>query len=244
MTGTKPFLRWAGSKQKLLPKLISFWQPSYKRYVEPFMGSACLFFRIQPAHALLSDINCDLVDTFISVRDEAENVYGEMIKLPLGMKSYYKLRSLNPAGLTAAQRAARFIYLKRAPIYTAQSIFMIRQTLNIKSENWWSVMPRKGNMLNSLPLLEKIVKQIYSIDKMITNDLKQIDNRNFITLKYRDVCINIEAVNVQVGKFLGPKIKSRLGAKHPITHFEEKKKVSDEIYDQLENEIRKLDWSL
>jgi len=40
----KPFLRWAGSKRKQVTRLASFWTPEHKRYVEPFAGSACLFF--------------------------------------------------------------------------------------------------------------------------------------------------------------------------------------------------------
>jgi DNA adenine methylase len=40
----QPFLRWAGSKRKQLPILSRFWNVDFARYVEPFMGSACLFF--------------------------------------------------------------------------------------------------------------------------------------------------------------------------------------------------------
>lgn len=77
------------------------------------MGSACLFFNISPPHALLSDINGELVNTFNAVRHQVENVYKEMIRLPLGEEGYYKVRSRNPTTLTTAQRAARFIYLNR-----------------------------------------------------------------------------------------------------------------------------------
>lgn len=109
----RPFLRWAGSKHKLLPKLIPFWRPAYGRYVEPFMGSACLFFKIQPMRGLLSDINSELVGTFIAVRDQPKIVYREITRLSLGRESYYKVRALNTANLSAARRAARFIYLNR-----------------------------------------------------------------------------------------------------------------------------------
>lgn len=41
----KSFLKWAGSKKKLLPELRNYWNPDrHQRYVEPFVGSAQLFF--------------------------------------------------------------------------------------------------------------------------------------------------------------------------------------------------------
>jgi DNA adenine methylase len=52
-----PFLRWAGSKRRLLPILQAFWMKKHKRYVEPFAGSACLFFAIKPVKAILGDLN-------------------------------------------------------------------------------------------------------------------------------------------------------------------------------------------
>ena len=63
-TNAKPFLRWAGSKRKQLPTLSRFWNADFTRYVEPFMGSACLLFELNPKNALISDINYDLVRTF------------------------------------------------------------------------------------------------------------------------------------------------------------------------------------
>jgi len=42
----KPFLRWAGSKRKQLTRLAQFWTDSHRRYIEPFAGSACLFFEL------------------------------------------------------------------------------------------------------------------------------------------------------------------------------------------------------
>ena len=49
----KPFLRWAGSKRKQLPRLGSFWSKHHNGYVEPFAGSACLFFALAPDSAVL-----------------------------------------------------------------------------------------------------------------------------------------------------------------------------------------------
>lgn len=77
------------------------------------MGSAALFFRLKPKAALLSDINSELVDTFIAVRDHPRAVYNRYKKLPQGKDNYYKIRSMNSSTMTYLDRAARFIYLNR-----------------------------------------------------------------------------------------------------------------------------------
>lgn len=110
---SRPFLRWAGSKRQLLPKLTVYWRPDFKRYVEPFMGSACLFFAIQPRRAILSDLNANLVNTFLAVRDDVGAVATELCTYPLNKERYYELRALDPTKMFPVQAAARFIYLNR-----------------------------------------------------------------------------------------------------------------------------------
>jgi DNA adenine methylase len=109
----KPFLKWAGSKRKQLPILSEYWDPSYKRYVEPFMGSACLFFYLNPKKAILNDLNSELVATYKAVRDHTNQVTDALYKLPRGKESYYEIRSKDPNELNQIEAAARFIYLNR-----------------------------------------------------------------------------------------------------------------------------------
>ena len=108
-----PFLRWAGSKRQHLPLLRSFWSDNFSRYVEPFAGSAALFFNISPSRALLGDVNKELVTTFKTVRDNPGRVYKALASIPKGRSHYNELREVNPGSLPPIKRAARFIYLNR-----------------------------------------------------------------------------------------------------------------------------------
>jgi DNA adenine methylase len=109
-----PFLRWAGSKRKLLPKLRSFWTKDHKRYVEPFAGSACLFFALNPQKAIIGDLNPELIATYIEVKYRLAAVMTELAKLaPWDKEEYLRLRSLDISSLKPQARAARFIYLNR-----------------------------------------------------------------------------------------------------------------------------------
>lgn len=107
----KPFLRWAGSKVQLIPSIQQFWQPRHRRYVEPFCGSACLFFSIKPEAALLSDLNEELICTLERVQLSADTIVECLSRMKADEKAYYKIRSLDPSNLSPNERAARFIYL-------------------------------------------------------------------------------------------------------------------------------------
>lgn len=113
MTPITPILRWAGSKRKSLPVLESFWNETFKRYVEPFAGSAALFFRLQPGAAVLGDINEHLIETYEVVRDRPDDVHGAVSRIPRTETEYYRIRARNPARLNAFTRAVRFVYLNR-----------------------------------------------------------------------------------------------------------------------------------
>jgi DNA adenine methylase len=109
----RSFLRWAGSKKQILPILQNHWDSTFTRYVEPFAGSACLFFRIQPERALLGDINRELISTYIEVKYRVPQVIQELNKLEKGRDNYLKLRGMNVSKLSRSAKAARFIYLNR-----------------------------------------------------------------------------------------------------------------------------------
>jgi DNA adenine methylase len=109
-----PFLRWAGSKRSLIPVLQKYWKNSHRRYLEPFAGSACLFFALKPPRAILGDLNSELISTYLEIKYRLEAVNNELEKLPAADKAHYlRLRSVSTKDLKAAERAARFIYLNR-----------------------------------------------------------------------------------------------------------------------------------
>lgn len=109
-----PFLRWAGSKRLLVPTLRTYWKEHHKRYLEPFVGSACLFFALRPPRAILGDVNSDLISTYLEVKYRLPSVLDALAVLPPSdREEYYRLRAFRPEDLPRAGRAARFIYLNR-----------------------------------------------------------------------------------------------------------------------------------
>lgn len=116
----RPFLKWAGGKTRLLPQLAALYPPGdLWRYVEPFVGSAAVFFHVrsclEPRRILLADDNPELIGVYAAVRDDVASV----IRLLEGHRRkhssdhYYAVRGQVPSKLEAAARAARMIYLNR-----------------------------------------------------------------------------------------------------------------------------------
>ncbi len=110
---SSPLFRWAGSKRKLLPSLIECSPRRFIRYIEPFAGSACLFFALKPQQAVLGDINQELLKTYEVIRSHPRLVARAAHSFKNSVEEYYKLRRVSPHKLDPIERAARFVYLNR-----------------------------------------------------------------------------------------------------------------------------------
>ncbi|MCD2511575.1 Dam family site-specific DNA-(adenine-N6)-methyltransferase [Comamonas endophytica] len=86
----------------------------FGRYLEPFAGSAVLFFEILPARAVLGDLNPEIFATYSAIRDNPLDVLYYLSSIPQTSEAYYTLRAVDPSSLTRVQRAARLIYLMKS----------------------------------------------------------------------------------------------------------------------------------
>jgi len=113
-----PFLRWAGGKSKILALLAPLVPPpsEYGRYLEPFLGSGALFFKICPNDALLADANRHLINCFRQVAMRPRRVW-LLLEQHVRHHSRDHFLSIRELGLghgSPLQRAARFIYLNKS----------------------------------------------------------------------------------------------------------------------------------
>ena len=115
----RPFLKWAGGKRQLLPDLMVRLPECFAAYHEPHVGSGVLFFELAARgvlpQAYLSDVNPSLIDTYIAVRDQVEDVIAILKKHQRrhDQDYYYLVRAIDPSRLPLAGRAARIIYLNK-----------------------------------------------------------------------------------------------------------------------------------
>lgn len=111
--GLRPFLKWAGGKRWLAETLAPYFEQCSHRYFEPFLGSGAVFFRYLPQKASLGDANAELINCYVTLRDDyraVETALRELAKMHPD-ESYYDVRSWSPD--SAVESAARFLYLNR-----------------------------------------------------------------------------------------------------------------------------------
>ena len=59
-----PIVKWAGGKSPLRDALQARSPRRFRRYFEPFLGGAALYFRLAPRFGVLSDCNADLINMY------------------------------------------------------------------------------------------------------------------------------------------------------------------------------------
>lgn len=85
-TNANPFLKWAGGKNQLLNQIRSYYPfkkyPHITKYAEPFVGGGAVLFDILNNYSLdkvyISDINQDLIDLYLVIRDDVENFINQL----------------------------------------------------------------------------------------------------------------------------------------------------------------------
>lgn len=107
----KPFLKWAGGKRALIPSLSKLIPQDFNRYFEPFLGGGALFFELNPSRSILSDVNVELINAYLQIKNNPNDVIRKLKKIRHCKEEYYKIRSQRPKSVVS--RAARFIYLNR-----------------------------------------------------------------------------------------------------------------------------------
>jgi len=108
-----PFLKWAGGKRWIADRLVKLLSTGSGTYIEPFLGGGAVFFALQPAHAILSDSNPELINAYKALVADASRVH-LLLRAHHRLHSveyFYAMRAYKPR--CEFRRAARFIYLNR-----------------------------------------------------------------------------------------------------------------------------------
>lgn len=104
-----------GEIKKHLPKGIAG-----MTYYEPFVGAGAVFFDLQPGKAVISDVNEQLMLTYIVIKDHIEDLIELLNEHQSNHNNdyYYRIRDMDRDSKTLveisdAEKAARLIYLNK-----------------------------------------------------------------------------------------------------------------------------------
>lgn len=112
----KPFLKWAGSKYKIIARIVAS-LPKGQQLIEPFAGSGAVFLNTNFDEYLIADTNADLINLFQQIQTHGKDfiAYGETFFTPENNTEagFYILRDEFNACQDISKKSALFVYLNR-----------------------------------------------------------------------------------------------------------------------------------
>jgi DNA adenine methylase len=113
---SKPFLKWAGGKYRILDNILRE-LPQGTRFVEPFAGSCAVYLNTNFPKALIADLNADLISLYRHIQREGEDFihYCASFFNPRNntRERYIALRGRLNSSSDARERAAILLYVNR-----------------------------------------------------------------------------------------------------------------------------------
>ena len=126
----KPFLKWAGGKTQLLEEIRRKYPAKIERYCEPFVGGGAVLLDVlanfQPKEVLINDINPELTNTYVHIRDDVEGMIEALSEMQEAFwrrneeerKEYFYARrerfnELIKQGVSTKEKAALFIFINK-----------------------------------------------------------------------------------------------------------------------------------
>ena len=114
---TYPIVKWVGGKRQLMFELLKNMPKNYNRYFEPFIGGGALFFELQPENAYVSDMNEELINLYLVVRDNVEELITDLKTHEITKEYFLQIRNVDRTegykNWSKIKKASRFIYLNR-----------------------------------------------------------------------------------------------------------------------------------
>ena len=107
------FLKWPGGKNWFIKKQSHRLPTQYNRYIDPFLGGGSVFFFMEPTEAILSDVNKELIQTYLAIKQDWRKLDRTLQYHSRRHNDdyYYEIRKQKPREITSI--AARMIYLNR-----------------------------------------------------------------------------------------------------------------------------------
>ena len=128
----KPFVKWVGGKSQLLEEIRKKYPQKIETYCEPFVGGGAVLFDIlqkfQPKEVLINDINKELINTYLQVKNHCEELINQLNELQTQYKKlgqedrkvlFYEKRTrynalkVNGDELENLEKATLFIFLNK-----------------------------------------------------------------------------------------------------------------------------------
>lgn len=159
---TKPLIRWAGGKSRLLKHLLPL--PEHTAYVEPFAGGlALLLAKSRSTVEVVNDLNGDLVTLYRCVQFHPDALIAEIQWTLNSRRNLYDF--LAQPGLTDLQRAARWLIRNKTGFGTSMTSY------GVSRQSSGSATGSRENVLQAIrelsARLDKVSVENLSYERML-----------------------------------------------------------------------------
>lgn len=108
----------------------------------------------------------------------------------------------NAAFLAEAMEPVVFLFVKRHPFFTMQSLLEARRKFFGDERHWYSVKPREFDQLESLDPFEQVAGQTYYVNRGIAQELERVDRSRYVEIDYEEFCRDPMALDRKLARLL------------------------------------------
>jgi DNA adenine methylase len=141
-------IKWVGGKRQLLPEILPRIPASYNNYHEPFFGGGSVFFSIadEKRKYYLTDSNQELINTYLTIRDNIDNLIIDLQKHINTEEYYHQIRSIDRSesfqNWGRVERASRFLFLNKTSF---NALYRTNKQSQVNSPYGWYKNPNIVN---------------------------------------------------------------------------------------------------
>lgn len=113
-----PVVKWVGGKRQIIQDITNNLPDKCATYYEPFLGGGAVLFHRQPQKAIVNDINEELINVYIVIRDNVEELIQDLKKHQNEAEYFYEIREKDRdkekySKMANIEKASRILYLNK-----------------------------------------------------------------------------------------------------------------------------------
>ena len=135
---------------------------------------------------------------------------------------------------------ANFIFMRRDPVYTVQSILMAKRRLGIPANKLWSIRPANYRKLEEMREIDQVVNQVHSLETQIYRDKKLFPEENFFEVRYEELVADAKNSLKKILDFLH--IHRHQIPEIPTVSKGNHQQLPDEEFEEIQHKVNLLNW--
>ena len=139
---------------------------------------------------------------------------------------------------------ARYIIVRRDPLFTSQSLLLAMRKNKVPEHRVWGILPREYAQIVGLEPHEMVVRQVNMIENQIYNDLKEIPEKEKLYIDYENLDSDLESILEKVTDICGDAVQRRSGTAAPEISVKNRLNLPETEIELLKSHIDRLDWDL